>query len=102
MNNMEKENPYQVPKWRRGNIGNAIYEFYVWYNHDIDRKERIGLILIAPFLLICVGLILTVLYGGLSIFITKVISLGYTVYEYIVMFSIILFLIGGWLITKRR
>jgi hypothetical protein len=97
-----EDNPYQVPKWRRGNIGNAIYEFYVWYNHDIDRKEQIGLILILPFLLICAGILLSVIGGGLQILIMNVIGMGFTLYEYIFIISIILFMIGAWMITRKR
>jgi len=57
MTEIEKEYNYndipmpKIPLWRRNDIGNAIYEFCIWYLYNVDTRGKIGILLIMPLVL---------------------------------------------------
>ena len=48
----------KIPLWRRNDFGNAIYEFWIWWCYDIDRRQQIGILLIMPLVLTIIGFLL--------------------------------------------
>jgi hypothetical protein len=48
----------KIPLWRRNDVGNAIYEFCIWYLYKVDTRSKIGILLMMPLVLTIMGFLL--------------------------------------------